>query len=171
MSLGPTVIQVSVAGSHIEALNLVTASVPYNFASRTALVDGTGAGQAKAFFSDVRTLAASASESLSLNGGSLKDAFGNVLSFTKIKALIIFASPANTNDVVVGNAGSDPVVGGPFGSSGTQTFAVHPGDVACFVSSTANGVFEVTPSTAENLQVANGSSGTGVTYTIIVIGV
>lgn len=48
-------------------------------------------------------LAASASENLDLAGG-LTDDFGATLTFTAIKEIIIHASSANTNNVLVGGA-------------------------------------------------------------------
>jgi hypothetical protein len=128
-----------------------------------SLVTGSGAGLASKLFSDTRTLAASATESLDL-AGSLTDAFGQTLTFAHVKAIYVKAHADNVNDVVLGGAGSNPFVG-PWGATGTH--AVHPGGFVLLAD--ANG-FTVTAATGDLLKVANSSSGTGVTYDIVIIG-
>lgn len=129
--------------------------------------DGTGANQAKTVFTDIRTLAASASENLDLAGG-LVDAFGNTITFTKVKAILVQADPANTNNVVIGNAASNGFVG-PFGA-GTHTLAIPPGGAAALIAPDVNG-WTVTAGTGDLLKVLNSAGGTGVNYTITIIGV
>ena len=131
-----------------------------------SFTDGTGANKAKNHWHDQRTLAASASEDLDLAGG-LTDAFGNVITFTKIKAIIVFAAAANTNDVVLGNAAANAWIG-PFGAA-AHTVAVKPGGIAIFIAPDANG-YAVTAGTADILKVLNGGAGTSVTYDIFILG-
>lgn len=172
-NLGPTVVKVDVLGSILETLqsgqqlNIATGILPLDFEARYNFAQGTGANQADDIWSDERTLAASANEVLELNGGSLVDAFGFAIAFTAIKALVIMANANNTNDVVVGAAGSNPLAS-IMGTTGTVN--VKPGGCVAFIAPNATG-YVVTPSTAMNLKIANSSSGTGVTYTIIVVGV
>lgn len=130
------------------------------------LADGAGLGQAAQIFSDSRTLAASANENLDLNG-SLTNAFGAVIAFTKIKALMVFASTANTNDVIVGGAASNGFVS-PFGAA-NNTVAVKPGGCLVLVAPDAGG-YAVTAATADLLKIANGGAGSAVTYDIVLIG-
>lgn len=87
-------------------LDLAVGTVPLNLTKTVQLASGTGANQADLIFHDTRTLAASNSEDLDLAGG-LVDAFGNTLTFARIKALVFAAAAANTNNVVVGGAGSN----------------------------------------------------------------
>lgn len=137
-------------------------TVDDQFASH--LDPGVSALQADLVWSSSRTLAASANESLDLSG-VLTDDFGGTLAFVSVKAIKVQADPGNTNDVVVG-AGSNPFVG-PLGGT-TPTFAVKPGGTAMFVA--PKGGWSVVAATGDILKVANGSSGTGVTYRITVIG-
>lgn len=130
-----------------------------------ALASGTGANQADLMFADQRTLSASATENLDLAGG-LTDAFGTTLTFAKIKAIMVRAAPGNTNDVVIGGAASNAFVG-PFGGT-TPTVAVKPGGfLLLFAPATG---WTVTASTGDILKVANSSSGTSVTYDVVLIG-
>lgn len=128
-----------------------------------AYATGSGAGQASIVFADTRTLVASASESLDL-AGALVDAFGGSITFPSVKAILVKAHADNTNNVVVGNAAANAFVG-PLGATGTVT--LEPGDFALLASKTG---FVVTPATGDLLKVANSSSGSSVTYDIVIIG-
>lgn len=129
------------------------------------LLSGTTAGKADQFFSDQRTLSASSSENLDLAGG-LTDAFGAALTFVKVKAILVKAADANVNDVVIGGAASNAFVG-PLGGT-TPTVAVKPGGWAAFFA--PGDGWTVTASTGDILKMANGGSGSSVTYDIVVIG-
>lgn len=126
---------------------------------------GTGIGFADKMFSDQRTLAASATENLDL-AGVLADPLGATLTFVHVKTIYFHASSANTNNVCVGGAASNTFVG-PFADA-TDIVCVPPGGVALF--STPGAGWTVTASTGDILKVANSSSGTGVTYDVVIIG-
>lgn len=128
------------------------------------LTHGTGAGQADRQFTDVRTLAASTSESLDL-AGALVNALGGTSVFAKVKMLRIKAAEGNTNSVVVGN-GSTPFIG-PFGSDGSAEIVLPPGAVAQFYNPAG---WAVAAGTGDLLKIANGGSGTSVTYEIEIVG-
>lgn len=126
---------------------------------------GTGANQADLLFCDTRTLAASATEDLDL-AGVLADAFGATITMAEVVAIFIFADDANTNNVVVGDATSPvPLFGGT-----NPTFAVKPGGFFCVGAPNAAGLLTVGAGATDDLKIANSSSGTGVTYTIAVLG-
>jgi len=159
-------IGLNVAGQTDSALDVGVVSYPLNYSFLSILSDGTGANQAKNFFTDTRTLTASANEDLDLSG-VLLDAFGAAILFTKIKALIITADAANVNDVVVGGAATNQVAS-IFGAV-THTIKVKPGGMLALVAPDVNG-YAITAATGDLLRVTNGGAGTSVTYTIIVIG-
>lgn len=165
-ALGNTAVKVSVIGSLLSALGIGTAQVPIDYEKEFDFSNGTGASQADEVFLDHRTLAASTSENLDLNTGTLKDAFGNSVALTKLKALVIRADPGNTNDVVIGAAGSNPITS-IMGATGTAN--VKPGGIVVFVAPDVNG-YAITPATAMVLKVANSGAGTQVIYDIIAIG-
>lgn len=149
------------------ALDLVSAAAPLTVDKTIELASGTGADQADKIFSDRRTLAASASEELDLAGG-LTDALGTALTFVKLKALLIIAAVANTNNVVVGGAAANGFQG-PFGAA-NDTIAVPPGGMLLLVAPAAAGLGTVTASTGDLLKIANSGGTTGVTYDIVAIG-
>jgi hypothetical protein len=132
----------------------------------TTLSNGTGAGQANALFADTRTLAASGTEDLDLAGG-LTDALGTALTFTAIKAIRVRAAAGNTNNVVITRPASNGFAG-PFLAAG-DGISVPPGGAALFERSDAAG-WAVTAGTADLLTITNSGAGTGVTYTIELIG-
>jgi len=147
-------------------VDIGSVSYPLVYSSTNNFADGVGADQAKEIWSDTRTLTASATENLDL-AGVLTDAFGNVITFTKIKALIIKADPANVNDVIIGNHATAACLLG-FGAA-AHTWAIKPGGLFVVVSPDTNG-YAVTATTADMLKVLNSAGSTSVTYTAIIIG-
>lgn len=127
--------------------------------------DGAGAGQAAVLYSARRTLASAASESLDLNGTALTDVFGAPLALTKIKGLIIQALDSNSTNLTIGNVanGLSTILG-----AATQSLVLQPGELLAKITNTAAG-YAVTASTADLLQVTNGS-GTAASYDIVIIG-
>lgn len=156
----------SVAASFASTVDLGTVTHDVAWSPSYNFTDGTGANQAKVIVTDTRTLAASASEDLDLAGG-MTDAFGNAITFAKVKAIAVQAAAGNTNDVVIGGA-SATQVSTIFGDV-SDTIKVKPGGLMLLVAPDANG-YSITAGTADLLKIANSSSGTGVTYTITVIG-
>lgn len=132
------------------------------------LAQGTASGQADTVYSTRLTIAASSSTTIDLagSGATLTDPFGTAISFLHVKAVYIRAAAANTNDVVVGNAASNPFVGPMAGT--TPTTAVKPGGVLMWVHPTTG--FAVVDGSNDQLKIANSSSGTGVTFDITIVG-
>ena len=130
-----------------------------------ALADGVAADQSDKLFSDRRTLAASANEELDLSGG-VTDAFGATISFVEITAILILASPANTNAVRVGETSATPFLAG-FGAS-THRWDIAPGDFL-FASCRAAG-WGIANGASDKLRIANAAGGSSVTYDIMIAG-
>lgn len=128
------------------------------------LVTGTTAGKADLVFADTRTITASSSENLDLAGG-LTDAFGAAITFVEIVAILVKPAAANVNNVLVGGAASNGFAT-PFGDA-TDVVKVAPGGLLMLVSDTG---YAVTASTGDILKIANGGSGSSVTYDIVLIG-
>jgi hypothetical protein len=126
---------------------------------------GTGLGQADLMFSDSRTIAASGTDPLNLTA-TLKDPLGATITMVHVKAILIVAASTNTNNVVIGNAASHPIAGIFAGT--TPTIAIPPGGSFLFTS-LGVGV-PLVASTSDQLGVANSSSGSTVTYKVIIIG-
>lgn len=150
----------------VNSIDVGTVKYPLDYALSTVFENGTGDDQANEAFSDTRTLSASGTEDLDLAGG-LADAFGNTLTFTKVKALIVTAAASNTNDVLVGGASSNQLAS--FFGDATDVIKVKPGGTIMLMAPESAG-YAVTAGTGDLLKVANSAGGTSVTYTIIVIG-
>lgn len=142
-----------------------TAKLDYNTALK--LATGTAAGQADKLWFDTRTLAASATEDLDL-AGVLTDAFGAVVTFARIKGLVVVAAAGNSNNVVLGAAAANPWTA-LLGATGTLT--VRPGAGVWVFAGAADATgYAVVAGTGDILKVANSAGGTAVTYDIALIG-
>lgn len=149
-----------------DTLDLSTVKDELSYRINQLLGSGTGANQANNVFHDQRTVAASGNEDLDL-AASLVNAVGDTLTFTKVKAILIKAAAGNTNNVQVTRPASNGV---PLFMAAGDGIALTPGAWFLAVFPDANGV-AVTADTGDLLNVANSSSGTGVTYDVIIIGV
>jgi len=150
----------------VSALDEVTAEAPHNYSYSKDLASGTGDNQADQVFSDERTLAASATENLDL-AGVLVDALGATLTFAKVRAIIIRAADANTNDVVVGGHAT-AAFATPFGDV-TDKVKVKPGGIFVLIAP-KGAAYAVTATTADMLKIENSAGSTSVTYEVIIIG-
>jgi hypothetical protein len=158
-------IQFSVTGRHTGSLDLGTPVLPFALSSVVSLTNGTGAGMADRVFTDTRTLGASATEDLDL-AGVLTDAFGALITFAKIKALVVKAAAGNTNNVNLSR---------PAGATGVPLFlaisdglVIPPGFTFAWFGSGAG--VTVTPSTGDLITLTNGAGGTSVTFDIVILG-
>lgn len=140
-------------------------SFPFNTSSLLQFSPGTASGQADVLYAATRTIAASGTANIDL-AGVLTGPVGGTLTFGHVKAILMVADPTNTNDVVLGGAGSNTFVG-PFADA-TDKIAVKPG-ATWLISATGTG-WAVTAATADILLTANSSSGTSVSYTIYIFG-
>lgn len=135
------------------------------FANDIGFSSGNGAGQVNLAFFDRRTLAGSASESLDLAAGGLVDAFGQAITFTRIKGIYLRADAGNAGNIVIGGAPSNAFAG-PF-SDNTDKLRVPPGDV--YLSSAMAAGWTVTPGTGDLLLIANAGASSA-SYEIALIG-
>lgn len=146
-------------------LDVGSANYPVRVNISTPLKDGTGANQANQIFTDTRTLAASTNEELDLSG-SLSDAFGNLIAFTRIKAITIEASEDNTNNVEVTTPAANGV---PLFIAAGDGVSLTPGASMTMVFPDVNGI-PVVAATGDLLDFANSAGGSTVDYTIIIVG-
>jgi hypothetical protein len=126
---------------------------------------GTGANQADKIFADQRTLTASSTEDLDIAAGGLVDAFGVTFTVARVRALLVEAAAANTNNVIVGGDANSV----PFFGAATHTVSVRPGGLLALFAPDATG-YAVTTGTGDIIQVANSGAGTSVTYNIVIVG-
>lgn len=159
---------VTLAATQTGTLDLGTTAANVVKRYVTELATGTGAGQADLLFSDTRTIAASGNDDLDL-AGVLTGAFGATLTFARVKAIMVVASAANTNDVIVGGAGTNAIVS--FFGATTHTLRVRPGGALLLSCGDADATgYAVVAATGDLLRISNSGAGTSVTYDVIVIG-
>lgn len=139
---------------------------PLGVKNQIALANGNLANQANQLFSDQRTLAGSTSEELDLAGG-LTDAFGNAITFTKIKAIIISAAAANGGDIEVGGSAANGF--NDWVGAGGDFIKVKPGGAFAIVAPDLAG-YAVTAGTGDLLKINNADANPA-TYDITIIGV
>ena len=158
-------VEVVLSGTLYNALDLGDVNAPLVVRRAIDFANGVGGNQANVIWSDQRTLAPSASETLDLAGGGLVDALGQALAPARLKALLIYSSPANLNNLtVLGNAAAVP-----FLNTVATTLTLKPGALLLLVQPDAAGVV-VTATTADLIQVANAAGVNSVTYDILIIG-
>ena len=127
------------------------------------ILSGTGANMADRVYTDTRTLAASATEDLDL-AGALTNLYG-VVTFAKIKAVFVSAAAANTHNVQVTRT---VTTGALLFMADGDGIEIRPG--GCFLWAAPGTGFTVTGAADDTLTITNSAGGTGVTYTIVVIG-
>lgn len=105
-----TTLGISVNSQYQDTLDLSNKRNDTAKAYSVTLTTGVGANQADRKFEDQRTLAASGTEDLDVaTGGGLFDTLGDALALVKIKAIIVYASPLNTNTVDVSRPAANGV--------------------------------------------------------------
>lgn len=135
-------------------------------AQSVALASGTGANQADRLFADTRTIIASGTDPLDLNG-VLIDAVGTTMNLLRAKLLYIAAAAANVNNVIVGGAGANGFVN--WVGAAAHTVTVRPGGFFLLYAPDAT-AYAVTAATGDIWQIANSAAGSSVTYDVVVIG-
>lgn len=166
MAVDTSSVQLTVIESQSSALALLTGTAQINKVYQNLLASGTGANQADRVYYAQPTIAASGTTTIDLNG-SVTDVFGATVSFLRIKAMIIAASSANTNNVIVGNAATNGFI--TWVGAATHTVTVRPGGFFCLTAPDAT-AYAVTAATADLLLFTNSGAGTGVTFDVILLG-
>ena len=109
---------------------------------------GSGTGQANVLSSEEYTIAASATETLTLDDSSLEDMFGNVSNFANVKGIRVSHSPSSdASSITVGGtftvaftSGTDQLAislstGGAFGITNNQSsYAVGGGETVTLLN-------------------------------------
>lgn len=158
-------VDVLISGSLLSSLDLQDVSSPFAIRRAIDFSNGSGANQANVIFSDTRTLAPSASETLDLVGGGLVDAFGVAIAPARLRAVLIYASPANVNNLtILGNAAAVPIL-----NTVATTITLTPGGLFLITKPDTVGML-VTPTTFDLIQIANAGAGTSVNYDIVLLG-
>jgi len=156
---------VQIVATHTSALDLATAETPVRVRRVIELANGNSADQADLIWHDRRTVAGSGSDSLDL-AGSLTDAYGNMLTFARVKAIMITAALENTTNLVIGGANSNAWA--TWVGDASDVVIVRPGGVFFLAAPDAT-AYAVTADSGDVLRIAN-SGGTDAVYDIVLIG-
>jgi hypothetical protein len=159
-----TVIEAEINANLTSALDLGTAAYPSDVLSRLTLTSGTGNNQADLVFNDTRTVAASGTDALDL-AGALTGPLGGLLTFVKLKALMVRAAAGNANNVRLNRPASNGV---PLFLAASNGIDIPPGGVFLWVAPLAG--VTVTPATGDLINIDNAGAGTPVTYDVVIIG-
>lgn len=132
----------------------------------TEWTNGTGSVQANSMWTDERTLANGATDSLDLAGG-LTDAFGATITFTVLKCILIaIDAPDGTKALRVGPNAVANAFQGPFGAVSANVYLTVMKQL--YIEEPYTG-WTVTAGSAD-LLVINNNSGVSVTYRILLLG-
>jgi hypothetical protein len=159
------VLTADIATTFKNLLDLSTPTDQVSVKKKVELTNGTGANSADLIFHDTRTLAASANEDLDLSG-SLAGPFGASQVFVELRGIVIAAAAGNTNNVRVTRPASNGV---PLFLAASDGIDVPPGGVFMWACP-ADGKVSITAGTGDLINIANSSSGSTVTYDVIIIG-
>jgi len=135
----------------------------------TTLKQGVGADQANTVFFDRRTLLLSVTHTYDLAGG-INDAFANVINFTTIKTLILFADQSNT-DFIIAQCPTVALKGwsAPWGAFDRGN-KIYPGGLWYLSNPDVTGM-PVVGGTTDQFEIVNNSSSASAKYELILIGV
>lgn len=158
-------IQINVLNSLLVGLRTVTTTLDQDYTQLFS--SGTGANQANALYQTQATLSASGSTTYDLNG-SLTDDFGQSVTCTKLRALVVKAASANTNSVVVGGGATTVTALTTTGAFTGPGVPIRPGGIWMITFPDATGG-AVTASSSDILQIANSAGSSSVTYDFIVV--
>lgn len=149
----------------LSALDLASATFPLLLDWSARLSNGTASGQASQVWSDTRSLAGSASENLDL-AGSLTNAFGQTVTFTKVKLILVKASAANNAANAV-NVARGTTNGVPVFLAASDGVPLQPGAIFCFFDPAG---VTVTAGTGDILTITNSAGTNTVSYDIVIVG-
>lgn len=153
-------IAMTIFSSYTKSLDLSTPEDVISLARNTQFTDGTGSGKANRHWSDSRSLNASAQEVLDLE--ALTDAFGQTLTFTKIKFIYIKNTSTTAAQIAIGGA-EVPLL---FFIDITDKLLLYPdGDFRYTFPTTG-----LTVSSANQLKIEEVSGNAAAIYEIILIG-
>lgn len=154
-----------------KALDESTPSDELNYDDKLTFKHDEDAGlKGDEIWHDKRTLAASGSDTLDL-AGSLTNAFGETITFAKVRAILIHNTSDDQDtptDAQIQVGGATNEFQGPFGAAG-DLLNVEAGGFFMVTNPTSAG-WAVTAGTADELQIANQDGTDQAEYVIVIVG-
>lgn len=160
-----TTLTASLQAALSNPIDLVTGAAPLDYTKKMTWTNGTLVNTADKVFSDTRTVTASSTDALDL-AGSLTDIYGATLTFVEVRGLLVVAAAGNTNNCRLNRPASNGV---PLFLAASDGIDIPPGGFF-FWACPADGKVTVTPSTGDIINIDNSSSGSSVTYDVVIIG-
>lgn len=167
-TLSDTSITVTFLATLTKALTLpgLGASSALAYSKQVPFSDGVADDEANECYSEQRTLANGASDDLDLTGVALQNPLGENIAFTAVKGILVYADPANTDDVEVGGALAT-AFSAMFGSA-TDKVLVPPGGMFLLYAPKAG--YAVGAGATDILRIKNAAAGAQAIYDIVVLG-
>ena len=156
--------KLTLTGQYVDSADLNSQRGVLSLVTEDSLATGTAVEQANALWYDTRTLAATA-ENLDLAGG-VTDAFGDALTFTKIKKLLIRNNNTTSGQVLIVGPATASGITTIWGTVTTSGETIGANGVMMKANPTAG--FAITSATADLLRLDAGTCT--VVYDIVVIG-
>ena len=157
-----TVANLRVQTTLTNPLDLVTASAPQMFQYLLEMTSGVGLNQADAVWSDRRTVNASTTDSLDLNG-ALETAVGVAFTPARIKGLI--CRNRGAQNIALTRPAANGV---PWLTAAGDSIIIVPGGINIWLAPTAAGI-AVAAGTGDLIDIVTGA-GAAVDYDIVIIG-
>lgn len=164
MNLTRTTIAVALSAPATKATGLTVSTDPLAPSHTLTLTDGQGDLQANQQWHTRQTLAPGASETFDL-AGALRDAFGDVAAFARLKAILLRNASA-TGTLTLGG-GANPLLawfGGP-----DHTLTLRPGGLLLLACTDA-AAYPVTPGSADLLRLHNDDPDHPLTFELALVG-
>jgi hypothetical protein len=162
-TLTPT-LKFQITGARAKTDDKESAAVALSETIQYALTNGTGDDQVDLLFSDTRTVTTGADDDLDL-AGVLTDVFGAVLTFAKVKAIVIYSKLAANKVLSVGGDGSNGFT--TWLGDASDKVKINGGGLLALIAPDTG--FVVTGGTGDILRVTNASGGSS-TYDIWIFG-
>jgi hypothetical protein len=160
------IVTAEIKATYKNVLDLGTPTDEFLKRLKIELSNGTSANAADLMFHDQRTLTASGTEDLDLAGGLTNPLTGAAMTFVELRAVLITAAAANTNNVVLSRPASNGV---PLFSAASDAIPIPPGGTFLWACP-ADGKVAVTAGTGDLLTITNSAGSTSVTYDVAILG-
>ena len=146
--------------------DLGTATVTEAISEAISIANGSAANQATQVWGDTRTIGASGTEEIDLNG-TLSNGIGETVSFTRVILVAILPASTNGDTITIGGAAANAWE--PWAGASGDKVKLRPGGGIVLWATDATAL-AVTAGTADLLKIANDDGAASADYDILVIG-
>jgi hypothetical protein len=159
-------INLSLRATRSSDVDLGSAAYNLSYSKSIRLLTGALANQASEVMALTGTVDAEDDVEIDLNA-ALQNVFGESLTLTKVKTLIIHSPAENTVDLIVGGADSNAFAS-MFGAA-TDTLILKPGGTIALIAPDADG-YAVAAGTGDILKIENTDEEDSASYELVILG-